>query len=132
MTEVELINLADDLGNSVVLRITGRDAHGLNGIIEVGSYFVSGTLKTRVTSEDLKEWETVLDSLAQEDTASWREGQRAPEIHLETEDDRVTIAVVDSHAYMVTAELTIEVADDWLKTHHELLATVRKSHPDLP
>ncbi|CNE03500.1 Uncharacterised protein [Mycobacterium tuberculosis] len=134
MTEhVELIQLADDLGNSVVLRITGQDARGLTGVIEVGSYFVSGGIKTRLTSEDLTQWEDVLGSLGDgADAASWREGQRAPEIHLEAGDNHVTIAVVDSHSYLVTVELTIEVARDWIETHRDRLTAVRKAYPDLP
>jgi hypothetical protein len=130
---VELIQLADDLGNSVVLRITGQDARGLTGVIEVGSYFVSGAIKTRLTSEDLTQWEDVLGSLGDgADAASWREGRRAPEIHLEADDNHVTIAVVDSHSYLVTVELTIEVARDWIETHRDRLTAVRKAHPDLP
>lgn len=134
MTEhVELINLADDLGNSVILRITGQDARGLTGVIEVGSYFVSGSIKTSLTSEDLAQWEDVLKSLAEgADAASWREGQRAPEIHLEADDKYVTVAVVDSHSYLVSVELTIEVAQDWIGTHRDRLTTVHKTYPDLP
>ena len=132
MTEhVELIHLADDLGNSAVLRITGQDDHGLNGVIEIGSYFVSGGIKTRLTSADLTEWENVLDSLAKgDDAAAWREDQRAPEIHLETDDNHVTVAVVDSHAYLVTVELTIEAPKDWIEDHRERLNAVRVLLPE--
>ncbi|MFA1537575.1 DUF5959 family protein [Actinomadura monticuli] len=133
MTEhdtVEPIHLADDLGNSAVLRITGQDDRGLNGVIEIGSYFVSGGIKTRLTSADLAEWEDVLDSLAKgADAASWREGQRAPEVHLETDGNHVTVAVVDSHAYLVTVELTIEVAEGWIDDHRERLAATRALLP---
>ncbi|MFE9107930.1 DUF5959 family protein [Actinomadura geliboluensis] len=127
----ELINLADDLGNSVVLRVTGQESHGLTGEIEVGSYFVSGGIKTWLDAEDLTAWEKVLDTLAQGGDAAWREGQRATEIHLEIDDyDRVHVAVVDSHSFLVTVELTIEVADDWLADHRERLATVRELLPE--
>lgn len=130
---VELLHLADDLGNSVVLRITGQDARGLSGVIEIGSYFVNGSIKTRLTPEDLMQWGDVLESLGEgADAASWREGQRAPEIHLEADDEHVTIAVVDSHSYLVTVELTIEVARDWIETHRDRLAAVHKTYPDLP
>ncbi|MEU5990830.1 DUF5959 family protein [Spirillospora sp. NPDC047418] len=129
---VELIHLADDLGNSVVLRITGQDARGLNGVIEVGSYLVNGSIKTRLTSADLAEWENVLDSLAEgADAASWREGQRAPEIHLETDGNQVTVTVADAHSYLVTVELTIEVAKDWIETHQSHLAATRTAHTGL-
>jgi hypothetical protein len=123
----ELINLADDLGNSVALRVTGQENGGLTGEIEVGSYFVSGSVKTWLDAEDLTAWEKVLDSLAEGNTeAAWREGQRATEIHLEVDDhDRVHVAVVDAHSFLVTVELTIEVPGDWLEDHRERLTTVR-------
>ncbi|GAA1896908.1 DUF5959 family protein [Actinomadura bangladeshensis] len=134
MTEhdtVELIHLADDLGNGVVLRITGQDARSLEGTIEVASYFVSGSINTRVDREDLAAWEKVLDSLAQDDGgAAWREDQRATEIHLDLDDDRVHVAVVDRHSFLVTVELTIEVAEDWLEDHRERLTATRALLPE--
>ncbi|MFB4311919.1 DUF5959 family protein [Actinomadura sp. GTD37] len=128
----ELIHLADDLGNSVVLRVTGRESGGLTGVIEVGSYFVSGGIKTWLDAEDLTAWGKVLDSLAQgDDGAAWREGQRAAELHLEIDDnDRMHVAVVDSHSFLVTVELTIEVADDWLEAHRERLTATRALLPE--
>ncbi|QKW33761.1 hypothetical protein HUT06_06710 [Actinomadura sp. NAK00032] len=127
----ELINLADDLGNSVTLRVTGQESGGLTGEIEVGSYFVSGGIKTWLDAEDLTAWEKALDSLSQGTDAAWREGQRATEIHLEIDDhDRVHVAVVDSHSFLVTVELTIEVAADWLEEHRERLTAVRALLPE--
>ncbi|NKZ08861.1 DUF5959 family protein [Actinomadura latina] len=127
----ELIHLADDLGNSVVLRVTGQESGGLTGVIEVGSYFVSGGIKTWLDAEDLTAWEKVLDSLAQgDDGAAWREGQRATELHLEIDDGgRVHAAVVDSHSFLVTVELTIEVAADWLDDHRDRLTATRALLP---
>ncbi|GAA4234473.1 hypothetical protein GCM10022254_39370 [Actinomadura meridiana] len=131
MAEHELIHLADDLGNSVVLRVTGQEPGGLTGMIEVGSYFVSGGIRTSLDAEDLTAWEKTLDSLAQgADSAAWREGQRATEIHLEIDDhDRVHVAVVDSQSFLVTVELTIEVAKDWLDDHRQRLTDLRANFP---
>lgn len=127
----ELINLADDLGNSITLRVTGQKSGGLTGEIEVGSYFVSGGIKTWLDAEDLTAWEKTLDSLSEGSDAAWREGQRAIEIHLEVDDhDRVHVAVVDSHSFLVTVELTIEVAPDWLEEHRERLTAVRALLPE--
>jgi hypothetical protein len=128
---VELIHLADDLGNSVALRITGQDKGGLAGAIEVGSYFVSGSINTWLDAEDLNAWEKALDALSGgDDSAAWREGQRATEIHLEIDDHhRAHVAVVDSQSFLVTVELTIELADDWLDDHRERLAAVRALLP---
>lgn len=128
----ELIHLADDLGNSVALRVTGQDKGSLTGEIEVGSYFVSGSIKTWLDAEDLTAWEKALDALSGgDDSAAWREGQRATEIHLEIDDhDRVHVAVIDSQSFLVTVELTIEVAEDWLEDHRERLTAVRALLPE--
>jgi hypothetical protein len=131
VAEHELIHLADDLGNSVVLRLTNQDPSGLTGMIEVSSYFVSGSIKTFLDAEDLTAWEKVLDTLAQgSESAAWREGQRATEIHLELDDhDRIHVAVVDSHSFLVTVELTIEVPSTWLDDHRQRLAEIRATLP---
>jgi hypothetical protein len=127
----DLIHLADDLGNSVVLRLTKQDPEGgLTGEIEVGSHFVSGHIETWLSPEDLTSWETVLDDLARGDNTAWREGLRATEIWLELDDfDRVIVSVVDRLSCLVTVELTIEVADDWLEDHYKRLNTIRKTRP---
>ncbi len=66
-----------------------------------------------------------------DDAAAWREGQRATEIFLEIDDyDRVRVAVVDRQSFLVTVELTIEVAEDWLEDHRERLTTVRALLPE--
>ena len=130
----DLIHVADDLGNSVVLRLTEQDPEGsggLTGEIEVSSYFVSGRQKTWVTPEDLDDWETVLDDLARGDNTAWREGKRASEIWLEWDDtDRLVVSVVDRMGSLVNVELTIEVADDWLEDQYERLETIRKMQPE--
>jgi Family of unknown function (DUF5959) len=129
----DLIHLADDLGNSVVLRLTEQGSGGLTGEIEVRSYFVSGRKETwLLVPEDLDGWETVLDDLARGDNTAWREGQRATEIWIEREDDsdRLIVSVADRMSSLVTVELMIEVADDWLEDHRERLRTIRKMQPE--
>lgn len=130
----DLIHLADDLGNSVVLRLTEQDPEGsggLTGEIEVRSYFVSGRQKDWLLPEDLDDWETVLDDLARGDNTAWREGKRATEIWLEWDDsDRLVVSVVDRMGSLVTVELTIEVADDWLEDHRKRLRSIRRMQPE--
>ena len=130
----DLIHAVDDLGEGVVLRLTEQDPEGsggLTGEIEVRSYFVNGRQKTWVTPEDLDDWETVLDDLARGDNTAWREGKRATEIWLEWDDlDRLVVSVVDMMGSLVTVELTIKVADDWLEDHYERLDTIRKLQPE--
>lgn len=130
MTKAEvpdLIHLADELGNSLVLRVHTLDPEGLTGEIEVRSSWFSGQMKTWVTVEDLQEWETVLDDLGEGDNTAWREAKRAPEIWLELDDeDRLNISVIDTQASLATAELVIAAPDDWLDDHYDRLDAINR------
>lgn len=124
----DLIHLADELGNSVVHRLTHRDGDVLIGEIEVGSTFVNGRISSTVHPEDLDEWGAVLDDLERGDNTAWREGGRAPELWLELDDDdRLHATVVDHTASLVAVELAIEVPDGWLDDQYERLDRLREA-----
>ncbi|GAA4078803.1 DUF5959 family protein [Actinomadura miaoliensis] len=122
----DLIHLADDIGNSLVLRVTELDPEGLTGEIELASPFVNGRIRTRVSPEDLAEWETVLGDLERGDNTAWREGGRAIELWLEWDDhDRLVVSTIDDDS-RVTVELTIDVDESWLDDHYKRLDTLQK------
>ncbi|MFE5614915.1 DUF5959 family protein [Streptomyces sp. NPDC056470] len=136
---VDLVHLAGLYGNSVVVRVSGRDTKGdprvLVGEIAVDTKFVKGTLPTWIFPEDLAAWRAVLDQLAQAGNASWRKGQKAAELHIEVVDrdegeDRVRVSVVDRSMSQTTAQVLLDLADGWIDEQRSRLDEVQKAWPD--
>ncbi|MBW8481837.1 DUF5959 family protein [Actinomadura parmotrematis] len=122
----DLIDLADDLGDSVVLRISHAEDGCLVGEIEVRSPFVGGRLLEVIHPDCLDDWEVVLDDLARGDNTAWREGRDRNEIWIEEDEGGpLRVTVVDAAGSLASAELLIEVADDWLDDHYDRLDAVR-------
>ncbi|MDV5149795.1 DUF5959 family protein [Streptomyces sp. SBC-4] len=135
---IDLIHLAGMEGNSVVVRVTGREVRAaqqdpdvLVGEISVGTSFVKGSLKTWIFPQDLTEWETALSALADGENVSWRENKRATELHISLEEglERATVSVADRSMSLATVQVTIELADGWLEDHRARLDRVRQAWP---
>ncbi|MEU9378519.1 DUF5959 family protein [Streptomyces sp. NPDC048255] len=135
---LDLIHLTDIEGNSVVVRVTGQEGRAsqhdtatLVGEISVGTSFVKGSLKTWIFPQDLADWETALSVLARGESVSWREVQRATELHVDLEEglERATVSVADRSMSLASVQVTIELADGWLEDHRARLDRVRQAWP---
>lgn len=118
MESTDLIRFEGE-GNSVVLRITGKEQGPpdmLVGEIVVDASFVRGSTRVVVSAEDLREWREALDTLDVGDGyVSWREGSGEPEVFLERDvtSEQVDITVkYGTNAVTVTVPLTDAWFDD--------------------
>ncbi|MEV0173109.1 DUF5959 family protein [Streptomyces sp. NPDC050803] len=130
---IDLIRLEGE-GNSVVLRITGRDARGphgeadvLVGEFRVDTPFVRGTLRTWVFPGDLGQWQSALDLLDAGKDIAWREGTRAPSLFVERDedDDRCQVTVTDDSTSLTTVTVTVPLTDAWFDEAYRRLDQVR-------
>ncbi|UKY54542.1 DUF5959 family protein [Streptomyces inhibens] len=134
---IDLVRLVGS-GNSVTVRVTGRDAVGdpqvLVGYFIVDTKFLKGTQRTWIFPQDLAAWEAVLDSLTRGENASWRKDKRATELHVELaapdlHPGQVRVSVADREGSRTTARVLLEPADGWIEDHRARLDRVRQAWP---
>ncbi|MFD8237129.1 DUF5959 family protein [Streptomyces sp. NPDC059696] len=128
---VDLIRLEGE-GGSVVLRIVGREGGGvLVGEFLVETPFVRGGLKTWISPEDLRQWQQALDSLDAGRDIAWREGQRAPWlfVDLDEDDDRCQVTIKDHSASLTTVTVTVPLVDAWFDDAYRRLDLVWETWP---
>lgn len=132
---IDLIRLKGD-GNSVILRITGKEecptgVDALVGELVVDTPFVCGTLKTWVFPQDLRQWQQALDSLDAGDDIAWREGNRAPWlfIELDEDNDRCQVTIKDSSMSLTSVTVTVPLADAWFDDAYRRLDLVWETWP---
>ncbi|MFF9115569.1 DUF5959 family protein [Streptomyces massasporeus] len=134
---VDLIRLADDEGNSVVVQVTGRDMPGvltghdtLTANVLVTTGFVSGQLEVWLLPGDLVEWEAALDSLAAGQDIRWM-GGRAPEIRVQLEGERgcPEVIVDDVPSSMATVTVPVALEEGWIDDQRRRLDEVRRLWP---
>ncbi|MFE9441289.1 DUF5959 family protein [Streptomyces sp. NPDC006602] len=135
---IDLIRLVGG-GNSVVLRITGRETRRgarvpdvLTGEFVVDTPFISGTLNAWVFSADLSEWQQCLDALdAGEPAVTWREAGRGPALSIERDEaeERLCVTVRDDVSTLTTVTVTVPFADSWFDDAYDRLEQVWKTWP---
>lgn len=82
----ELISLADDEGNSVTVKVLGRDsgwAAGLDAEIIVRTPFVSGRIALVLSASKLGSWGDALNRLDAGEDVTWMEWDRGPSISIQ-------------------------------------------------
>ncbi|HEX6357993.1 DUF5959 family protein [Actinophytocola sp.] len=132
---IDLIRLEGE-GNSVILRITGKESiqtgsEVLVGEVLVDTAFVRGSQRTWVFAEDLWEWRDALDGLDAGHEIAWREYTRAPEMFIERDQDqeRANVTIKDHSMSMTTVTVTVSMADSWFDDAYERLDLVMKTWP---
>jgi hypothetical protein len=120
----DLIRLEGE-GNSLVLRITGRDGgDGLVGEFQVDTPFVRGSLKTWIGPEDLRQWQQALDKLDVGENIGWRAFTRAPWLFIDLDEgrDRCQVTIEDSSMSLTKVTLTVPLTDEWFDDAYHRLA----------
>lgn len=134
---IDLIRLAGG-GNSVVLRITGRETWRgarttdvLTSELVVDTPFISGTLNALLFPEDLAEWQECLDALDAGQAITWREFTRGPALSIERDeaDERLCVTIRDDVNTLTTVTVTVPLADSWFDDAHACLEQVWKTWP---
>ncbi|MEU6089659.1 DUF5959 family protein [Streptomyces sp. NPDC047085] len=129
---IDLIRLEGE-GNSVVLRIEGKEERKspgesdvLTGEFVVDTPFVRGTLKTWISPGDLRRWQQALDALDAGQDVSWREGERAPWLYIEHDEDgdRCHVTIKDYAMSLTTVTVTVPLADAWFDDAYRRLDLV--------
>ncbi|GGN38656.1 DUF5959 family protein [Streptomyces fuscichromogenes] len=125
----ELISLADDEGNSVLLKVLGRSprwAAGLDAEIVVRTPFVSGRVDLALSVARLESWAAALDRLDAGEDAAWMEMSRGPSvfIRLTGEHDCPEVVVADESGSMVTVRVPLVPPEDWIADHRRRLSQV--------
>ncbi|MEV0640272.1 DUF5959 family protein [Streptomyces sp. NPDC050619] len=135
---IDLIRLVGG-GNSVVLRITGREtgrgarmSDVLTSEFVVDTPFISGTLNDWVFPADLAEWQQCLDALdAGEPAITWREAVRGPALSIERDEaeERLCVTIRDDASTLTTVTVTVPFADSWFDDAYDRLEQVWKTWP---
>ena len=134
---IDLIQLTGG-GNSVVLRITGKEERKhpdetdvLAGEFQVETPFVRGSVKTWLFPQDLRQWQQALDMLDAGHDIAWREGTRAPWlfIELDEDDDRCRITISDHSMSLTTVTVTVPLTDAWFDDAYERLDLAWQTWP---
>ncbi|MFE6516999.1 DUF5959 family protein [Streptomyces sp. NPDC057748] len=125
----ELISLADDEGNSVTVRVLGRNprwAAGLDAEIVVKTPFVSGRIDLALYLLRLKSWADALDRLEAGEDVAWMAMSRGPSISIQLTGERgcPEVVVEDESGSMVTVRVPIVPPDDWIAGHRRRLRQV--------
>ncbi|MGW2769937.1 DUF5959 family protein [Streptomyces sp. NPDC001275] len=132
---IDLIRLAGE-GNSVVLRVKGREARRgvrttdvLTSEFVVDTPFISGTLNTWVFPADLNEWQDCLDALDAGEVITWRDATRAPALSIERDDteERLRVTIRDNMATLTTVTVTVPLVDSWFDDAYDRLDQVWKT-----
>ncbi|MFC8243651.1 DUF5959 family protein [Streptomyces chartreusis] len=135
---IDLIRLVGG-GNSVVLRITGRETRRgarttdvLTSEFVVDTPFISGTLNAWLFPEDLAEWQECLDAFDGGQAAiTWREAVRGPALSIERDEDdeRLRVTIRDNVNTLTTVTVTVPFADSWFDDAYNRLEQVWKTWP---
>ncbi|PAZ10851.1 hypothetical protein CLM62_38825 [Streptomyces sp. SA15] len=132
---IDLIHLEGN-GNSVILRITGKEklpgeADVLVGEFQVDTPFVRGSLKTWVFPEHLRQWQQSLDMLDAGHDIAWLEGTRAPWLYIELDedDDRCEITIKDDSMSQTTVTVTVPLSDAWFNDAYHRLDRIWETWP---
>jgi hypothetical protein len=134
---IDLIHLEGE-GNSVILRITGKEKRKhpgetdvLVGEFQVDTPFVRGSLKTWVFPEDLRQWQQALDMLDAGHDIAWLEGTRAPWLYIELDedDDRCEITIKDHSMSQTTVTVTVPLSDAWFNDAYQRLDRTWETWP---
>jgi hypothetical protein len=125
----ELISLADDEGNSVVVNVLGCDpgwTAGLDAEIVVKTPFVSGRIDLALYLSKLESWADALSRLDAGEDVAWMEMSRGPSlfIQLTGERDCPEVIVEDESGSMVTVRVPLVPPDDWIADHRRRLRQV--------
>ncbi|WP_031518842.1 DUF5959 family protein [Streptomyces sp. NRRL F-5123] len=127
---IDLIRFEGD-GGSVVLRISGKDKNVLlTGEFVVGTPFVSGGVMTRISGDDLGEWQQALDLLDTGHEISWRDGANTPGLYVEFDEDdgkgRCHVTVKDARASGTAVTVPVVLDDAWFDDAYRRLDLVRE------
>ncbi|MFI0721717.1 DUF5959 family protein [Streptomyces sp. NPDC021224] len=126
---IDLFRFEGD-GNSVVLRISGKDKNVLlSGEFVVETPFVSGSLRTAISGDDLGEWQQALDLLDTGHEISWRDGAAAPWLYVELDEDdggRCHVTVKDAQASGAGVTVPVPLDDAWFDDAYRRLDLVRE------
>ncbi|MET9757516.1 DUF5959 family protein [Streptomyces sp. NPDC006372] len=134
---IDLIRLEGE-GNSVVLRITGREQREhpgrtevLAGEFRIDTPFVRGALPTRLLPGDLRQWQQALDLLDAGQDIAWRADGRAPGLFIERDqdDDRCRVTVKDHSRTLTTVTVTVPLADAWFDDAYRRLDLALETWP---
>ncbi len=134
---IDLIRLVGG-GNSVVLRVTGRETGGgarttdvLTSEFVVDTPFISGTLNDWLFPADLTEWQECLDALDAGQPITWREAARGPSLSIERDeaDERLRVTIRDNVMTLTTVTVTVPLADSWFDDAYHRLEQVWKTLP---
>jgi len=138
---IDLIRLEGE-GNSVVLRITGRERRAglaatgaevevLAGEFLIETPFVRGSLQAWVLPDELRQWQEALDALDAGQDIAWREGVRGAELHIEREADgeRAHVTVRDDSMSLTAVTVTVPLADAWFDDAYQRLELAWKTWP---
>ena len=128
---IDLIHIEGE-GNSVRLRINGKEHEALDGEFIIETLFVRGSARTSVFAHDLQAWRDALDSFdLQDEDIAWPESGRVPELFIERiEDDpqeRVNVTLRDLSRSLTSVTMTIPLADSWIDDAYERLDLVWKT-----
>ncbi|MFG2125454.1 DUF5959 family protein [Streptomyces sp. NPDC048710] len=132
---IDLIRLEGG-GNSVILRITGKEAGKgpdetdvLAGEFHVDTRFVRGSLQTWLFPEHLRQWQQALDMLDAGQDIAWREGTRAPWLFIERaeDDDRCRVTIRDHSMSLTTVTVTVPLTDAWFDEAYDRLDLIWKT-----
>ncbi|GGS93791.1 MULTISPECIES: DUF5959 family protein [Streptomyces] len=125
----ELISLADDEGNSVTVRVLGRNPRwtaGLDAEIVVRTPFVSGRVDVALYVARLESWADALDRLDAGEDVAWMEMSRGPSlfVQLAGEYGCPEVIVEDESGSMVTVRVPLVPPEDWIADHRRRLRMV--------
>ncbi|MER6471348.1 DUF5959 family protein [Streptomyces collinus] len=129
---IDLIHLAGE-GNSVALRITGRElgrggrrTEVLTGEFVVDTPFIKGTLSSWLSPGDLTEWQDCLDALDAGRAITWRDAARGPALSVERDDtgERLRVTIKDNVTTLTTVTVSVPLDDSWFDDAYDRLEKV--------
>ncbi|MDH6214325.1 DUF5959 family protein [Streptomyces pseudovenezuelae] len=126
VNQMDLVVLADDEGNSVIVKVLGQHPDvpdGLAAAIVIDTPFVSGSVDLSLWRSRLEEWGHALDRLEVGEDIAWLKVQRGPSltIQLSGKRDCPDVIVEDDMISMVTVRVPIALPDGWIASQRERL-----------
>jgi uncharacterized protein DUF5959 len=116
---------------TVVVRV---DPGSLNAEIIVDTAFVKGSRQIRLSSDDIAEWEDVLEALDNEEGGSWLEGTGQTgglTVEWDEDDDYIWVTVEARGDGPTTVRTRVAPDEYWLDDQFNRLATFRQASPEL-